>query len=88
MAWMLATGLKPAWRQAKEGESYLDSWPLALFFFVAIDNVAECTIAWQNCLEWGVCVATIIGSDPRVRMAFEEREVAEGFVHEAEPECA
>lgn len=88
VAWMLASGLKRAWRQAKEGESYLDSWPLALFLFVAIHNVAECTIAWQNCLEWGVCVATIIGSDPRVRMAFEEREVAEGFVHEAEPECA
>jgi len=88
VAWMLATGLKRAWHQAKEGESYLDSWPLALFLFVAIHNVAECTIAWQNCLEWGVCVATIIGSDPRVRMAFEEQEVAEDFVHEAEPECA
>ncbi len=88
VAWMLASGLKRAWHQAKEGESHLDSWPLALFLFVAIHNVAECTIAWQNCLEWGVCVATIISSDPRVRMAFEEQEVAEDFVHEAEPECA
>ena len=88
VTWMLASGLKRAWHQAKEGESYLDSWPLALFLFVAIHNVAECTIAWQNCLEWGVCVATIIGSDPRVRMAFEEQEELQDFVHPAEPECA
>ncbi|HKN73643.1 MAG TPA: O-antigen ligase family protein [Candidatus Acidoferrum sp.] len=86
VAWMLASGLKRAWRQAKGDGSYLDSWPLALFLFVVIHNGAECTIAWQNCLEWGVCVATIVGSDPGVRMAFEEREESEDFVHATEPE--
>lgn len=87
VAWMSASGLKRAWRQAKEGESHLDSWPLALFLFVAIHNMAECTIAWQNCLEWGVCVATIVGSDPRVRVSFEEQEEAQEPVHAGEPEC-
>lgn len=87
VAWMFASGLKRAWRQAKDGESYLDSWPLALFLFVVIHNLAECTIAWQNSLEWGVCVATIIGSDPRVRLTFEEHEEAQDPVHAGEPEC-
>jgi len=79
VAWMLATGLKRAWLQAKRNEGYLDSWPIALFLFVTIHNVAECTIAWQNCLEWAVCIATIIGSDSRLRMIFEKHEEVEDF---------
>jgi exopolysaccharide production protein ExoQ len=70
--WLLATLFKRSWRQAEEGDSALDSWPLAIFFFVVIHNITECTIAWQNCLEWSVCVATVIGCDPRWREVLAE----------------
>jgi exopolysaccharide production protein ExoQ len=65
--WILATLFKRSWRRAEEGDSSLDSWPLAVFFFVFIHNITECTIAWQNCLEWSVCVAAVIGCDPKWR---------------------
>jgi len=68
--WILVTLFKRSWRRAEDHNSELDSWPLAVFFFVLIHNIAECTIAWQNCLEWSVCVATVIGCDPRWRVVF------------------
>jgi exopolysaccharide production protein ExoQ len=90
--WLLATLFKRSWRQAEEGDSALDSWPLAIFFFVVIHNITECTIAWQNCLEWSVCVATVIGCDPRWRatLAEDDEEPHESMKQGAslpEPEC-
>jgi O-antigen ligase len=90
--WLLTTLFKRSWRQAEEGDSALDSWPLAIFFFVVIHNITECTIAWQNCLEWSVCVATVIGCDPRWRatLAEDDEEPHESMKQGAslpEPEC-
>jgi|HubBroStandDraft_2_1064218.scaffolds.fasta_scaffold49484_2 exopolysaccharide production protein ExoQ len=88
---ILVTLFKRSWRRSEEGDSPLDSWPLAVFFFVAIHNVTECTIAWQNCLEWSVCVAAVIGCDPRWRAVLEDDEVADETVDDhaslPEPEC-
>lgn len=90
--WLLVTLFKRSWRQAEEGDSALDSWPLAVFFFVVIHNITECTIAWQNCLEWSVCVATVIGCDPRWGAVLaEDDEEPHGNIEEGtslpEPEC-
>lgn len=90
--WLLLTLFKRSWRQAEEGDSALDSWPLAIFFFVVIHNITECTIAWQNCLEWSVCVATVVGCDPRWRevLAEDDEEPHESIDEGAslpEPEC-
>lgn len=41
-------------------------WPLAFLVFFIIHNCAECTIIWQNCFEWSLCVATLISADPKV----------------------
>jgi hypothetical protein len=43
-----------------------DLWPLAFLVFFIVHNFAECTIVWQNCLEWALCVATVMASDPQV----------------------
>lgn len=91
VVWMLATGFRRAKHQAEESESTLDAWPLAFFFFTVIHNMTECSIAWQNCLEWSVCVATVVGSDPRWRAAFadnEDDDSAEEYAPAAEAECA
>jgi exopolysaccharide production protein ExoQ len=90
--WLLVTLFKRSWRQAEEDDSALDSWPLAILFFVVIHNITECTIAWQNCLEWSVCVATVIGCDPRWRavLAEDDEELHESMEEGAslpEPEC-
>jgi exopolysaccharide production protein ExoQ len=37
-------------------------WPLSFLIFFAVHNMAECTILWQNSLEWAIFVATVIGS--------------------------
>jgi exopolysaccharide production protein ExoQ len=89
--WILLTLFKRSWRRAEEGGSPLDSWPLAVFFFVVIHNITECTIAWQNCLEWSVCVAAVIGCDLRWRAVLADDEGADETVDESaslpEPEC-
>ena len=90
--WLLVVLFKRSWRQGEEGDSALDSWPLAVLFFVVIHNITECTIAWQNCLEWSVCVATVIGCDPMWRAVLAEddeepRESMEEGASLPEPEC-
>lgn len=71
---LLAQGFRRAWAYGHSGNSRQSFWPLALFMFVALHNLTECSIAWQNCLEWSVCVATIVGCDPRLLLAFERSE--------------
>lgn len=65
----VGTGIRRALAIAETKESIQDLWPLAFMVFFLIHNLAECTIMWQNKLEWALCVATVLGSDPRVRMA-------------------
>ncbi len=44
-----------------------DLWPLAFLIFFVVHNFAECTIIWQNCFEWSLCIATVISSDSTVQ---------------------
>jgi exopolysaccharide production protein ExoQ len=90
--WLLVILFKRSWRRAEEGDSALDAWPLAVFFFVVIHNITECTIAWQNCLEWSICVAALTGCDPRWRAALADddegpHESVEEGASLPEPEC-
>jgi exopolysaccharide production protein ExoQ len=62
--WILRTGLRRALLYAENPRSTLDLWPLAFLIFFTIHNLAECTILWQNCLEWSLCVTTIMACDP------------------------
>jgi exopolysaccharide production protein ExoQ len=63
--WILRTGLRRALLYAENPRSTLDLWPLAFLVLFTIHNFAECTILWQNCLEWSLCVTTIMACDPR-----------------------
>jgi len=85
---LLAQGFKRAWVRSQAENSLQSVWPLALLMFVAIHNLGECSIAWQNSLEWSVCVATIVGCDPMLRVAFESHEEIEDTSNEPAPECA
>lgn len=62
--WILRTGMRRALLYAENPESASDLWPLAFLVFFTIHNLAECTILWQNSLEWSLCVTTIMASDP------------------------
>jgi O-antigen ligase len=84
----LTQGFRRAWVRGHTGDSPHRFWPLALLLFVAIHNLGECSIAWQNSLEWSVCVATIVGCDPKLREAFESHEGVEDISNEPIPECA
>jgi exopolysaccharide production protein ExoQ len=84
----LMQGFRRAWGQGREGDSWRSFWPLALLLFVAIHNLCECSIAWQNSLEWAVCVATIVGGDPKLRALFESQEEIEDTSNEPASECA
>jgi exopolysaccharide production protein ExoQ len=64
--WFAATGIRRAIFYAKHAESIQDLWPLAFIIFFLIHNLGECTILWQNSLEWAICVATVAGADPRL----------------------
>jgi O-antigen ligase len=59
-------GLSHALHKAEERVAKEDLWPLAFLVFFIVHNFAECTIIWQNCLEWSLCVTTVIAADPQV----------------------
>ena len=83
---MAATGLRRATKLATSAESIQELWPLAFLIFFLLHNMGEVSIFWQNSLEWGLFVATVVGADPRLRARFEP-----GFDElraEALPECA
>ena len=64
---VLATGFRRALRAAENGQAAYDLWPLAFLIFFVIHNLGECTVLWQNSLEWALCVGVIIGSEQRAR---------------------
>ncbi len=67
--WILRTGFRRALFYAENPQSISDLWPLAFLVFFTIHNLAECSILWQNCLEWSLCVSTIMVVDPLNRLA-------------------
>jgi exopolysaccharide production protein ExoQ len=69
--WILCTGLRRALLHAENPKSISDQWPLAFLVFFTIHNLAECTILWQNCLEWSLCVTTIMAADPLSHIALD-----------------
>jgi exopolysaccharide production protein ExoQ len=63
---IVGTGIKRVLGRPQIDESINNMWPLAFFTFFLIHNIAECTIFLQNCLEWSLCVAVVVGSDSRL----------------------
>jgi exopolysaccharide production protein ExoQ len=63
--WFAGSGVRRAVMRAKEAESVEDLWPLAFLVYFIFHNLGECTILWQNSLEWALCVATVACADPR-----------------------
>ena len=61
-------------------------WAVATFTFFLVHNLTECTILVQNCLEWSLCIATVIGSDAMLLRALstkaEERQASRAPVAE------
>jgi exopolysaccharide production protein ExoQ len=84
--WSAGTGLRRAIGLAKTAESVQDLWPLAFLIFFLLHNLGECTILWQNSLEWAICVATIVGADPRLHPRFEAGSIEEEIILNASPE--
>ena len=85
--WMAAVGLWRSLHIARRAHSDRELWPLANMIFFLIHNIAEVSIMWQNSLEWGLFVATVVGGDPRIRVCL-ERESEEESVPDALPEFA
>jgi exopolysaccharide production protein ExoQ len=70
----LWTGLKRAIYYSEHAPPGTEFWPLIFLFFFLLHNFGECTIlVWQN-LEWALCVATVVGSDPAILTSIEEEE--------------
>jgi exopolysaccharide production protein ExoQ len=84
--WSAGTGLRRAMGLAKTAESAEDLWPLAFLIFFLLHNLGECTILWQNSLEWAICVATIIGADPRLHARLEAASSDDEVILNAAPE--
>jgi exopolysaccharide production protein ExoQ len=58
-----ATGVHRAVFRSKLGHSSLDLWPLALLTYLLFHNLGECSFMTPG-LEWALCVATIMSTDP------------------------
>ena len=84
--WFVGTGIRRAVVRAKAAESVQDLWPLAFLIFFMIHNLGECTILWQNSLEWALCVATVVGADPRLHPSFEAAPSDEDVMLHTTPE--
>lgn len=84
--WFAGTGIWRSAIRAKNAESLEDLWPLAFLIFFLVHNLGECTILWQNSLEWALCVASVIGSDSRIHMLLEPASTEEDAMAAPEPE--
>jgi exopolysaccharide production protein ExoQ len=72
-------GMRRAVHCAEEKVVREDLWPMGFLIFFVVHNFAECTIIWQNCFEWSLCIATVISYDPKVQA------VVSGSKEEVEP---
>ena len=63
----MVKGIRRAVIAAEHKKSIQDLWPLAFLVFVLVRNMGECTMMWQNDLEWAICIATIVAADPRFK---------------------
>ncbi len=80
-------GMARTLRLAEEKVVKEDLWPLAFLIFFVVHNFAECTIIWQNCFEWSLCIATVISSDSTVRAVVGGvRELSETVSDDSEPQ--
>jgi O-antigen ligase len=86
--WILRTGLRRALLYAQNPQSITDLWPLAFLVFFTIHNLAECSILWQNCLEWSLCVTTIMAADPLNRPVLDSTVAEAEAVAVPATECA
>jgi exopolysaccharide production protein ExoQ len=59
----LGTGIRRAIYRSKLGHSSVDLWPFSFMVYFLLHNFGECTILYQD-LEWAICVAIVIGTDP------------------------
>jgi exopolysaccharide production protein ExoQ len=71
----LGTGVRRAIYRSKLGRSSVDLWPFSFMVYFLLHNFGECTILYQD-LEWAICVATVIGTDPALCAADLEQEDA------------
>ena len=70
----LWNGLTRSLHKADNKKTKEDLWPIAFLVFFIVHNFAECTIVWQNCLEWSLCIATVMAADPRVQSILSDPE--------------
>ena len=84
--WFAWIGVRRAAMLAKNAESIQDLWPLAFLIFFLIHNLGECTILWQNSLEWALCVATVVGADPRLQTHYAIAPDPDEVILETAPE--
>jgi O-antigen ligase len=68
-------GLVNAYAEAENKVEKEDLWPLAFLVFFVVHNFAECTIIWQNCLEWALCISTVLSCHPLVRSVLDQANV-------------
>ncbi|HUJ50257.1 MAG TPA: O-antigen ligase family protein [Bryobacteraceae bacterium] len=78
--WMAVVGLRRAFDQAQHGESAASYWPLAFLLYFLVHNLGECTILWQNSLEWALCVSVVVCADPVLRAAWRTEDVPQAEV--------
>lgn len=70
----LGTGVQRAVYRSKLGHSSIDVWPLALMVYFLLHNLGESKILIG--LDWALCVAAVLGTDP-VLFASEAEEESE-----------
>lgn len=85
-AWFAWTGIRRAVICAKGAGSVQDFWPLAFLIFFLIHNLGECTILWQNSLEWALCVGTVASADPWLQMRLDAASPEDDVTLDTAPE--
>jgi len=69
----LGTAVKRAYNWAERGQSSAGLWPLSFLLFFMLYNLGESTILLQD-LQWGICVAVVVSTDPALFAPCEEQE--------------
>lgn len=72
-AGFLCTGIKRVYDCSEHDQSAAYLWPLAFLLFFLLYNLTECTILFQD-LQWAICVAIVLGSDPALLESNAEQE--------------